>query len=47
MIMRAVKLEDLTTKSKIFVPKGRWLLGTVDETKTLEVIYSAITKNTI
>ena len=35
----AVQLQTLKTKAKIFVPKGRWLLGTVDETKTLQVTH--------
>ncbi|TYK30517.1 putative RNA-dependent RNA polymerase 1 [Cucumis melo var. makuwa] len=33
---RANKLLDLKTKSRIFVPKGRTMMGCLDETRTLE-----------
>ncbi|XP_023549735.1 probable RNA-dependent RNA polymerase 1 [Cucurbita pepo subsp. pepo] len=33
---RAAKLLDLRTKSRIFVPKGRTMMGCLDETRTLE-----------
>lgn len=33
---RADKLLDLRTKSRIFVPKGRTMMGCLDETRTLE-----------
>lgn len=33
---RASKLFDLRTKSRIFVPKGRSMMGCLDETRTLE-----------
>nr|ALM88235.1 RNA-dependent RNA polymerase 1c [Cucumis sativus] len=33
---RADKLLDLRTKSRIFVPKGRTMMGCLDETQTLE-----------
>ncbi|XP_058079206.1 probable RNA-dependent RNA polymerase 1 [Magnolia sinica] len=33
---RASKLSELRTKSRIFVPKGRSMMGCLDETKTLE-----------
>nr|BAV17947.1 RNA-dependent RNA polymerase [Chenopodium pallidicaule] len=33
---RAAKLQELLTKSRIFVPRGRAMMGCLDETKTLE-----------
>ncbi|KAJ0099035.1 hypothetical protein Patl1_19784 [Pistacia atlantica] len=33
---RASSLQDLRTKARIFLPKGRNMMGTLDETKTLE-----------
>lgn len=33
---RAVKLLELRTRSRIFIPKGRSLMGCLDETQTLE-----------
>ncbi|XP_047307594.1 probable RNA-dependent RNA polymerase 1 [Impatiens glandulifera] len=33
---RAAKLLELRTKSRIFIPKGRGMMGCLDETKTLE-----------
>ncbi|KNA09732.1 hypothetical protein SOVF_150570 [Spinacia oleracea] len=33
---RAAKLEELRTKSRIFIPSGRAMMGCMDETKTLE-----------
>ena len=33
---RAAKLLELRTKSRIFVPKGRSMMGVLDETRTLE-----------
>ncbi|KAF8398930.1 hypothetical protein HHK36_014795 [Tetracentron sinense] len=35
-IFRASKLLELRTKTRIFVPKGRVMLGCLDETRTLE-----------
>ncbi|BAT98860.1 hypothetical protein LR48_Vigan06g155800 [Vigna angularis] len=35
-IFRASKLSDLRLKSKIFIPKGRAMMGCLDETSTLE-----------
>nr|GMD23409.1 probable RNA-dependent RNA polymerase 1 [Ipomoea batatas] len=32
---RASKLQDLRTKTRIFVPKARWMMGCLDETRTL------------
>ncbi|KNA07850.1 hypothetical protein SOVF_168010 isoform A, partial [Spinacia oleracea] len=33
---RAAKLQELRTKSRIFVPRGRAMMGCLDETQTLE-----------
>ncbi|KAJ0901520.1 putative RNA-directed RNA polymerase [Helianthus annuus] len=35
-VFRATKLLELRTKTKIFVPKGRSMMGCLDETRTLE-----------
>ncbi|KAG6546916.1 hypothetical protein Mapa_011532 [Marchantia paleacea] len=34
-VFREAELHELKTKAKIFVPKGRFLMGCLDETKTL------------
>lgn len=35
--LRALQLQDLLKKARIFVPKSRWMLGTVDESGILKV----------
>ncbi|KAJ0897740.1 putative RNA-directed RNA polymerase [Helianthus annuus] len=35
-VFRATKLLELRTKTRIFVPKGRVMIGCLDETRTLE-----------